>query len=58
MFIGDRLNTDILFAKNSNMGGSLLVLSGVSTESEILVHNASIVPNYYIEQLGDLFMSD
>ncbi|RHZ87076.1 hypothetical protein Glove_40g63 [Diversispora epigaea] len=50
--IGDRLNTDIQFGIN---GGTktLLVLTGVSTEQEILVKDASIVPDYYISSLGN-----
>ncbi|CAG8446510.1 1711_t:CDS:2 [Diversispora eburnea] len=38
--IGDRLNTDIQFGIN-----------GVSTEQEILVKDASIVPDYYVSNL-------
>jgi 4-nitrophenyl phosphatase len=55
VFIGDRLNTDIQFAHNSGMGGSLMVLTGVSTEAEFLADGAPIVPKYYIEKLGDLY---
>lgn len=54
MFIGDRLNTDIQFAHNSGMGGSLLVLTGVSTEAEFRSKDAPVVPKYYIDKLGDL----
>lgn len=54
-FIGDRLNTDIQFAKNSGMGGSLMVLTGVSTEAEIKAKDAPVVPKYYIDKLGDLY---
>ncbi|EPX72468.1 4-nitrophenylphosphatase [Schizosaccharomyces octosporus yFS286] len=53
-FVGDRLNTDIQFAKNSGLGGSLLVLTGVSQESEIYEKDAPVVPDYYINSLGDL----
>lgn len=55
VFIGDRLNTDIQFALNSGMGGSLMVLTGVSTEDEIHAKDAAVVPKYYIDQLGDLY---
>lgn len=54
VFIGDRLNTDIQFAHNSGMGGSLMVLTGVSTEAEIMAEDAPVVPTYYIDKLGDL----
>ncbi|KAL2314953.1 4-nitrophenylphosphatase [Schizosaccharomyces pombe] len=53
-FVGDRLNTDIQFAKNSNLGGSLLVLTGVSKEEEILEKDAPVVPDYYVESLAKL----
>lgn len=55
VFIGDRLNTDIQFAHNSGMGGSLMVLTGVSTEEEFKAENAAVVPKYYVEKLGDLY---
>lgn len=55
MFVGDRLNTDIQFAINSRMGGSLLVLTGVSTEAEIMHEDAAIVPTHFIEKVGDLY---
>lgn len=42
MMIGDRLNTDIAFAKNHHLK-SLLVLSGISTEEDI--HKAEETPN-------------
>ncbi|OLL24882.1 4-nitrophenylphosphatase [Neolecta irregularis DAH-3] len=57
VFIGDRLDTDILFAKNSNIK-SLLVLTGVSTEREILADDAKILPDFYINQIGDLYQVD
>ncbi|CAG8607638.1 3028_t:CDS:2 [Ambispora gerdemannii] len=50
--IGDRLDTDIQFGINGGIF-SLLVLTGVSKEKEILANDAPIVPNYYVESLGD-----
>lgn len=55
VFIGDRLNTDIQFAHNSGLGGSLLVLTGVSTVDEINAKDAPVLPKYYIDKLGDLY---
>ncbi|PKC16971.1 HAD-like protein [Rhizophagus irregularis] len=51
--IGDRLSTDILFGINGNLG-TLLVLTGVAEEKDILAENARIIPDYYISSLGDI----
>ncbi|PKK74565.1 HAD-like protein [Rhizophagus irregularis] len=51
--IGDRLSTDILFGINGNLG-TLLVLTGVTEEKDILAENARIIPDYYISSLGDI----
>jgi phosphoglycolate/pyridoxal phosphate phosphatase family enzyme len=65
--VGDRLDTDIAFAANNSLGYSLAVLSGVSTEDEILdLHEkvqknklsndtleAKCVPDYYANSLGE-----
>ncbi|EEB07981.1 4-nitrophenylphosphatase [Schizosaccharomyces japonicus yFS275] len=53
-FVGDRLNTDIQFAKNSGLGGSLLVLTGVNQLEHFQGKEDAIVPDYYIESLGHL----
>lgn len=60
LFIGDRLNTDILFAGRAGFQ-SLLVLSGVSTmddvhckETSMLEEDQRSVPNYFTASLGDL----
>ncbi|ORY82434.1 4-nitrophenylphosphatase [Protomyces lactucae-debilis] len=55
VFIGDRLNTDIQFAHNSGMGGSLMVLTGVSSEADFSAKDAPVVPKYFIDRLGDLY---
>ena len=54
-FVGDRLNTDIQFAHNSGMGGSLLVLTGVSQEADFRKEDAPCRPKYYMDKLGDLW---
>ncbi|BFZ56731.1 p-nitrophenyl phosphatase [Savitreella phatthalungensis] len=54
-FIGDRLNTDIQFAHNAGMGGSLLVLTGVSQESDFRGEAAPIKPKYFMDSLGGLW---
>jgi phosphoglycolate/pyridoxal phosphate phosphatase family enzyme len=63
--IGDRLETDIAFAANNKLGYSIAVLSGITNESEILEkakhlkldinsENAKCVPDFYVEQLGEI----
>lgn len=51
--VGDRLDTDIMFGKNGGLA-TLLVLSGVTTEEELLSTSNSIHPDYYTSQLPDL----
>lgn len=60
LFIGDRLNTDILFAGRAGFQ-SLFVLSGVSTlddvhckETSMLEEDQRSVPNYFSSSLGEL----
>jgi len=60
LFVGDRLNTDILFAGRAGFQ-SLLVLSGVSTMDDVHCKEASMsdedqrsVPNYFSASLGEL----
>jgi len=52
--IGDRLNTDIQFGIEGKLGGTLMVLTGVSSKEEILADGAEIVPMAYVDTLGDL----
>jgi len=54
--IGDRLNTDIQFGIEGKLGGTLMVLTGVSTKEEILGEGKSIVPTAYVDTLGDLLV--
>lgn len=51
LFIGDRLDTDILIAKNSNIS-SLLVLTGVTSESDL--KSSEIIPDYVLATMSDL----
>lgn len=53
--VGDRLDTDMLFGAQGGLG-TLLVLSGVSTEDSISPENKPVVqPEYYAEKLGSLY---
>jgi ribonucleotide monophosphatase NagD (HAD superfamily) len=51
--VGDRLNTDIAFGHNGGMK-TLLVLTGISQLKDVRDPNNTIVPDYYINSLGDL----
>jgi 4-nitrophenyl phosphatase len=51
LFIGDRLDTDILFANNCKMD-SLLVLTGISQPDDCTKED--IFPTYITDSLGDL----
>jgi HAD superfamily hydrolase (TIGR01450 family) len=53
LMVGDRLDTDILFAQNAQVA-QLLVLTGV-TKKPLLFHpNNTIIPTYYIETFADV----
>jgi 4-nitrophenyl phosphatase len=52
--VGDRLNTDIQFGIEGKLGGTLMVLTGVSSKDDILGDDAKIVPTAYVDKLGDL----
>jgi ribonucleotide monophosphatase NagD (HAD superfamily) len=51
--VGDRLNTDIAFGRNGGMK-TLLVLTGISQLKDVRDPSNTIVPDYYINSLGDL----
>jgi len=50
--VGDRLNTDITFGIEAGLGGTLAVLTGVSSREEIL--KAQLAPMAYVDSLKDL----
>lgn len=50
--IGDRANTDIKFGLEGKLGGTLGVLTGVSTKQEFLEGDTR--PHYYVDKLSDL----
>jgi len=51
--VGDRLDTDILFGKDGGLR-TMLVLSGVTTEAELLSPSNSIQPDFYAASLPEL----
>ncbi|KAF5742827.1 phosphoglycolate phosphatase 2-like [Tripterygium wilfordii] len=51
--VGDRLDTDILFGQNAGCK-TLLVLSGVTSESNLLDTSNTIQPDYYSNQVSDI----
>ncbi|KAF5339166.1 hypothetical protein D9611_011158 [Ephemerocybe angulata] len=58
IMVGDRLNTDIEFGKHGGLA-TLLVLTGITAESDITGPNASpTVPDYVVQSLGDLRLAD
>jgi 4-nitrophenyl phosphatase len=52
--IGDRLDTDIKFGIEGKLGGTLAVLTGVSTKEEWEKEGAETVPAFYVDKLADL----
>lgn len=52
--IGDRLDTDIRFGIEGRLGGTLAVLTGVSTQAEWEADGAEVVPHFYVDKLSDL----
>lgn len=51
--VGDRLETDMLFGKNGGLA-TLLVLSGVTTEEDLLSPKNTIHPDLYVDSLPAL----
>ena len=51
--VGDRLDTDILFGKDGGLS-TALVLSGVTTEAELLSETNLIHPDTYLAALPEL----
>lgn len=52
VIVGDRLYTDILFAKNSNIE-SICVLSGEATIDDII--ESDIVADYIVDSVKDVY---
>lgn len=52
--VGDRLNTDVLFGTDNGLR-TLLVLSGVTTEEQLLSQENTITPDYYADDINDFF---
>ncbi|KAI1913135.1 p-nitrophenyl phosphatase [Ophidiomyces ophidiicola] len=50
--VGDRLDTDIRFGIEGGLGGTLGVLSGVSSKADF--ETAALPPSVYVDTLGDL----
>jgi 4-nitrophenyl phosphatase len=50
--VGDRANTDIKFGLEGKLGGTLGVLTGVSSKTDFLEGDTR--PAYYVDELGDL----
>lgn len=54
--VGDRLNTDIRFGVEGQLGGTLLVLTGIETEERALETTSEHpTPKFYAEKLGDVY---
>jgi 4-nitrophenyl phosphatase len=52
--IGDRLDTDIKFGIEGELGGTLAVLTGVSNKEDWEAQSAPAVPAFYVDRLADL----
>lgn len=50
--VGDRVDTDIRFGIEGKLGGTLGVLTGVSSKEEMTT--GPVRPEVYVEKLGDL----
>eukprot|EP01087_Luapelamoeba_hula_P015513 TRINITY_DN4648_c1_g1_i1.p1 TRINITY_DN4648_c1_g1~~TRINITY_DN4648_c1_g1_i1.p1 ORF type:complete len:307 (-),score=61.80 TRINITY_DN4648_c1_g1_i1:187-1107(-) len=55
VMVGDRLSTDIAFGQRGGFA-TLLVLTGVTTEEELLSPDNQIRPTYYTNAFGDLLL--
>ena len=54
--VGDRVNTDIRFGLEGKLGGTLGVLTGVSSKEEFV--SGEIRPHAYLDKLSDLLDSE
>lgn len=50
--VGDRVNTDVLFGIEGKLGGTLAVLTGVTTKEEVM--HGGVRPAAYVDRLSDL----
>jgi 4-nitrophenyl phosphatase len=53
--VGDRLDTDIRFGIEGKLGGTLAVLTGVSSRDELF--KAALPPMAYVDGLKDLLLA-
>lgn len=54
--VGDRANTDIRFGIEGRLGGTLGVLTGVSSKEEFV--EGGVRPSVYLDRLADLLVVD
>lgn len=52
--VGDRLDTDIRFGIEGGLGGTLAVLTGVSSREDFEGERKEFVPLAFVDRLGDL----
>ncbi|RKF56680.1 4-nitrophenylphosphatase [Erysiphe neolycopersici] len=52
--VGDRLDTDIKFGIEGKLGGTLLVLTGVSKKGDWELNDSAAIPAFYVDKLSDL----
>ena len=52
--VGDRMDTDIQFGIESGLGGTLLVLTGVSQRGDLDKADPRFLPDAYLERLSNL----
>lgn len=52
--VGDRLDTDIRFGIEGGLGGTLAVLTGVSSREDFEGEGKEVIPLAFVDRLGDL----
>lgn len=53
--VGDRLDTDVLFGRDNGLK-TVLVLSGVTKEEELMSEENDILPDFYADSINDFFL--
>jgi ribonucleotide monophosphatase NagD (HAD superfamily) len=53
IMVGDKLSTDILWGNNGQLS-TLLVMTGVTSKSELFSKENQIIPSYYIDSFSSL----